>query len=591
MEFLDFSHSRRPTTLSRLRGVSESDPFFGSGKLDLRDVPSGRRLFDVFRRGGRPALVLAGGPAWQTTISLRLRQARIGSALAFLRDGTLVLRGLWHKLWRSPLLQQGLWLQRLEMAWHASGAATQLADAALAGENTQQLASRIARIARSLAGAEAAAVFGRGPAGPVLFGEEGGVPAADLAARTLETNSSERRSEGIGRAVSIPLRMRSVLVGALVLRFAPDTPVALRPLEPLLHRAGAVLAAAEREARKDRFLSLAAHELKTPLTSIKGFAYSLSRRIEKGESADPRTVQILERQAERLHGLLEEMLEVSRLEMHRFVLHQEPCELGELVEAALRAVRRLGSEGEVELHGGDELPLTADRERIERAVGAMLLRARNYGSPLVVRLARDGAWAELRMTWTGAKLTSQERAQAFEPRWEDAQIQRQGLGMAMFIAHHGVGLHGGELRADADALVLRLPLRPSAAQRAEGAAGRVLVVDDDEAIARMMAEYLGEHGFTADWAGGGRSALEKIRRDGEPHLLVLDLRMPDLDGRALIGELRRVGHDPRVVLLSADREVAAAARELRAEAFVEKPFAPESLLAAVRRALGARAAT
>ena len=102
----------------------------------------------------------------------------------------------------------------------------------------------------------------------------------------------------------------------------------------------------------------------------------------------------------------------------------------------------------------------------------------------------------------------------------------------------------------------------------------------------MMAEYLVEHGFTADWAGGGRTALEKIRLGPEPQLLVLDLRMPDMDGRALIGELHREGQGPRVILLSADRDVAAAARELGAEGFVEKPFAPESLLAAVRRALG-----
>jgi CheY-like chemotaxis protein len=556
--------------------------------MNLRDLPKGRGLFYGVRRRGRTALVLTTGPDRSAVLALRFRQARVGSALAFLRDGFLIVRGLLRRAWRSPGFRRALWLRRIELAWHASGAATELADAALAGESTAGLASRIAHIARELSGAEAAAVFGRGPSAPVLLGQDGGVPAADLAARTLQSNSSERRSEGVSRAVSIPLRMSNAVVGALVLRFAPDKPVALKPLQPLLLRAGAVLAAAEREARKDRFLSLAAHELKTPLTSIKGFAYSLSRRMEKGEKADPAAVEILERQAERLHGLLEEMLEVSRLEMQRFVLHQEPCEMGELVESALRSVRRLGAEEEILVEGEERLPLNADRERIERTIGALVLRARSFGSPLSLRFLGDQGYAELRVSWVGARLSIQERAQAFEPRWEEPQSARQGLGMALFIGRHSVALHGGELRADPDALVLRLPLHGQPAEKKAAGAGRVLVVDDDEAIAEMLAEYLSEHGVAADWAGSGRAALDKIQRGPPPDALVLDLRMPDIDGRQVVEQIRRQGLDPRVVLLSADREVAAAARELRADGFVEKPFAPENLLAAVRRSLRAR---
>ena len=461
----------------------------------------------------------------------------------------------------------------------------------LAGETIAQLATRIANIARELSNAEAVAVFGRSPKGPVALGSAGGVPAGDLAARTLLSGGPERRSEGAGRAMSLPLRIRGNVVGALVLRFGPDRAVALKPLEPLLVRAGAVLAAAEREARKDRFLSLAAHELKTPLTSIKGFAYSLSRRMEKGEPADPKAVEILERQAERLHGLLEEMLEVSRLEMQRFVLHQEFCDLGELVESALRSVRRLGAETEVRVERSVPLPLSADRERIERAIGALVLRAHAFGAPLTVQTTRDGLRARLRVTWAGARLTTHERAQAFEPRWEEPQSARQGLGMSLFVARNAVALHGGELRADPDALVLELPLLAEATRKGEAAPGRVLVVDDDESIARMLAEYLTDHGVQADWAGGGREALEKIERGRTPDLMVLDLRMPDLDGRELLALVRRRGLDPRVVLLSADRAVAEAARELGADGFVEKPFEPENLLAAVKRAQGAGAKT
>ena len=516
-------------------------------------------------------------------MAARAKVARTGSALAFLRDGLAIARVLARRFRLSALLQRTLSLSRsLEMTWHASGAATHLADAALAGESTEQLAARIARIARALCGAQAAAVFGRGLQGPVLFGSDGGVPAPDLAARTLKSHQPERRAEERASTVSLPLRSRDALVGALVLRFDPDVPVVLKPLDPLVARAAAVLAAAEREASKDRFLSLAAHELKTPLTSIKGFAYSLGRRLEKGEPFDPRSVTILERQAERLHGLLEEMLEVSRLEMGRFVLHQEPCELGELADSALRSVRRLGFDGELSVESDGPLPLAADRERIERVLTALVQRARAFGTPVKVSLSREGARAQLRVAWPDRTLSVAERASAFEARWEEPQLTRQGLGMALFIARHCVLLHGGELSCDSDAFVLRLPLRSQAQRDAGG--HHVLVIDDDEPLARMLSELLAEHGYVAEHAAGARAALEKLR-NAPADLLVLDLRLRDLDGRALLAAVRRSGFDPRVVLLSADRELEGAAREVHAQAFVEKPFAPDALLAAVQRAL------
>jgi DNA-binding response OmpR family regulator len=153
-------------------------------------------------------------------------------------------------------------------------------------------------------------------------------------------------------------------------------------------------------------------------------------------------------------------------------------------------------------------------------------------------------------------------------------------------------MHGGEALAEANAFVLALPLRlPAETAKSDASGSRVLVVDDDEAIATMLADFLTESGFSAACAVGGRAALEQLERGPAPDLLVLDLRMPDLDGRALLQEARsRLKLSPRVVLLSADRAVAAAAVELAAEAFVEKPFQPEGLLAAVWRALGAQPA-
>jgi signal transduction histidine kinase/CheY-like chemotaxis protein len=470
--------------------------------------------------------------------------------------------------------------RRVEAAFLASGAAAQLTDAALAGENTRDLAVRIATIARRLTGAAGVAVHLRSSAGLQTLGCDGQPCSDELAALGLQTGKVEWRPD----SAAVPLRVNDQLVGSLSIQFAGEARD-LRPLQPLLARAGAVLAAAERESRKDRFLSIAAHELKTPLTSIKGFSYSLARRLEKGEPCDPRHVQVLERQAERLHGLLEETLEVSRIETGRFVLHQEPCEMVEIVDAARRSLRRLGADADVDARVEPSLPLLADRERVERALTAMVLRARGLG-PVRIDARRSGGHAEVRVEWSGDPLP--DPVQALEPRWEAPQAQRLGLGMALTIARKAAELHGGFLSAEAHAFVLQLPVRSRVPGRPGASEGRVLVVDDDEPIARMMAEFLAEHGFDADWAGGGRIALAKIKAD-PPDALVLDLRMPDMDGRALLAAVRAHGLSPRVVLFSADREVATAAIELRCEAFVEKPFAPESLLAATRRALTTRA--
>ncbi len=518
-------------------------------------------------------------PAPVSSLRARIQNAAAGSTLGFVRDGGRILSGSLRKTLELRALRFLSRLfslqQRIESAFLASGAA-QLADAALAGENTRDLAGRIARIARRLSGAAGVAVHLRTATGLQMLGCDGEPCSEDLAAAGVASGRVEWGHD----SAAVPLRVHDGLVGALSLQFAGKVRD-LRPLQPLLTRAAAVLAAAERESRKDRFLSLAAHELKTPLTSIKGFSYSLARRLEKGEPCDPRHVQVLERQAERLHALLEEMLEVSRIETGRFVLHQEPCEVVELVESVRRSLRRLGADADVDARVEPSLPLLADRERIERALSAMVLRARSLG-PVRIDAARTGGSADIRIHWSGDPLPDPENA--LQAHWEVPQAHRQGLGMALMVARRAAELHGGSLRAETFAFILQLPLRERLPGRSGYTEGRVLVVDDDEPIARMMAEFLAEHGFEADWAGGGRLALAKIKAD-PPDVVVLDLRMPDMDGRALLAAVRAQGLAPRVVLFSADREVAAAARELACEAFVEKPFAPESLLDAVRRTM------
>jgi DNA-binding response OmpR family regulator len=103
----------------------------------------------------------------------------------------------------------------------------------------------------------------------------------------------------------------------------------------------------------------------------------------------------------------------------------------------------------------------------------------------------------------------------------------------------------------------------------------VLVVDDDEPMSRMIAMTLRSSGYTVTTAPDGKSGLEHVETD-HPDLIVLDLNMPVMDGRAFYRELRGRGDETPVVIVSANG-ARSAQRELKAQASISKPFFPEDL--------------
>lgn len=109
----------------------------------------------------------------------------------------------------------------------------------------------------------------------------------------------------------------------------------------------------------------------------------------------------------------------------------------------------------------------------------------------------------------------------------------------------------------------------------------VFVVDDDGAIRRLLRLTLVDHGFEVRTASNGRNALDQLDSDS-PDVIVLDLEMPEMDGRSFFRELRGRGYATPVVILSA-HGAARARRELAAEAALDKPFRIEDLVETLRR--------
>jgi len=126
---------------------------------------------------------------------------------------------------------------------------------------------------------------------------------------------------------------------------------------------------------------------------------------------------------------------------------------------------------------------------------------------------------------------------------------------------------------------------PQAAITPSETGAHVLVVDDDQALTRMVRITMLSAGFSVDVAGDGEAALDQVAQR-PPDVIVLDLQMPGMDGRTFYRELRRRGNDAPVIILSAFG-ADGARRELDAQAHVAKPFDPDELVQTVQEVLGA----
>lgn len=207
---------------------------------------------------------------------------------------------------------------------------------------------------------------------------------------------------------------------------------------------------------KDEFISIAAHELRTPLTAIKGYAELLDRRLsmQEGREGDRRSLGVIRKQTERLASLVNEMLDVSRIEAGRLELNSESFDLATLVSDVVSNMRVASEMHALSLAAEPGIEVNGDTARIEQVLLNLLANAITYspeGGDVDVRVWTEGGMALVSVRDTGVGIAPEELPHLFERfyRAPRAGVMRSGgMGLGLYICQEIVARHGGTIRAE-----------------------------------------------------------------------------------------------------------------------------------------------
>lgn len=329
-------------------------------------------------------------------------------------------------------------------------------------------------------------------------------------------------------------------------------------------------AALEQMAReKDEFLAMLAHELRNPLGAVAS-ANAVLSRIGGSDNAAARARAIIARQVEHLSGVIDDLLDISRLTVGKIVLTRRPGDLAAIVRRALETFEANGatSRHRVTL-AAESAWVTGDETRLEQIFNNLLTNAFKFtpdGGRVEISVTRedDGA-AVLRIRDSGVGISTDRLPRVFDLFFQgEATLSRSqgGLGIGLTLVKRLAELHGGSVSVASDGpgrgsvFTVRLPgippppATPGSSSDARGDAMlRVLLIEDNADSRGMLKAALEMSGHTVYDASDGPQGIEAADRWG-PDVAVVDIGLPGMDGYEVGKRLRARPRGDRLLLVA-----------------------------------------
>ena len=399
-------------------------------------------------------------------------------------------------------------------------------------------------------------------------------PASDDPVLAKYTSTFGMRSHFI-----LPLVARGRTIGAMGVIQAESgrelSPTDRALIQELAHRAAQALdnarlyaeaASARQQAEaanraKDEFLAMLGHELRNPLAPIVTALELMGRR---DASAHVEERRIVGRQVAHLSRLIDDLLDVSRIAQGKVEIQRMAVDMRQVVAAALEQTQPLYATRTqpVYVHlGPEQMQVRGDAVRLTQVLCNLLINAAKFTPPegrVTLRLACDGAWVEASVADQGRGIAPDLLPRVFDLFVQGQQsLDRQsgGLGLGLAIVRTLVELHGGSVHAQSagegqgSSFTVRLPVSDDGAAsmnegagspQGEGSMGaNILVVDDNTDAGETLAELLRVTGHEVRTAASGEAALEQLA-SFRPHLALLDIGLPGMDGYELASRIRKL---------------------------------------------------
>ena len=441
--------------------------------------------------------------------------------------------------------------------------------------------------------------------------------------------------EGIRAVLAVPLLREDRVIGALVIRrrvageFPPSVVTLLQALAGqsvlAIQNAHLFREIAEKGRQlevasqlKSQFLANMSHELRTPLNAIIGVTEMLHEdAVELKRDDDLEPLERVLRAARHLLALINDILDLSKIEAGKIDLHLESFAIAPLITDVVQTIATMATrnDNKVVVECPDRIGMmNADQTRIRQALLNLASNANKFTEHGTVTISAGRTteagreWVTMAVADTGIGLTREQMGKLFQDFVQaDASITRKygGTGLGLAISRRFCQMMGGDITVASEpgrgsTFTIRVPadcapsrcdaeLRDDVPRPATSQSGAptILVVDDDQTVREVMERFLTRERFSVVTASGGREGL-RLARELHPSAITLDVMMPDLDGWTVLAAIKG---DPELadipVILISIVDEKNRGYSLGATDYMVKPVNREQLSGVLRNLCGA----